>query len=54
MRKKTLSKLLQEAKELNIPCRNCMKTKQELKITKKDNIDKYKEIISENDTPIRS
>ena len=30
MRKKTLPKLLQEAKELNIPYRNCMKTKQEL------------------------
>ena len=37
--------LLELAKKLNIPCRNCMKTKEELEEAIKDTITKYKEII---------
>ena len=37
--------LLELAKKLNIPLRNCMKTKEELEETIKDTITKYKEII---------
>ena len=52
MRKKTLSKLLQETKELNIPRRNCMKTKQDLEKPIIERQCKYKDIIFENYTPI--
>ena len=51
MRKKTLPKLLQEAKELNIPYRNCMKTKQELEKAIIETQRTYKYIIFGNDTP---
>ena len=44
--------LLEKAKELNIPRRNCMKTKQELEKAIKDTIIKYKEIIFGADIPI--
>ena len=37
--------LLELAKKLNIPRRNCMKTKEELEEAIKDTITKYKEII---------
>ena len=37
--------LLELAKKLNIPRRNCMKTKEELEEAIKDTIAKYKEII---------
>ena len=37
--------LLKKAKELSIPRRNCMKTKQELKKAIKDTIIKYKKIV---------
>ena len=37
--------LLELAKKLNIPCRNCMKTKEELEKVIKDTIAKYKEIF---------
>ena len=43
--------LLELAKKLNIPLRNCMKTKEELEETIKDTITKYKEIIFGPDTP---
>ena len=42
--------LLELAKKLNIPCRNCMKTKEELQEAIKDTIKKYKEIIFGSDT----
>ena len=42
--------LLELAKKLNIPCRNCMKTKEELEEAIKDTIKKYKEIIFGSDT----
>ena len=42
--------LLELAKELNIPRRNCMKTKEELEEAIKDNIARYKEIIFGPDT----
>ena len=45
-------KLLQEAKELNIPRRNCMKMKQELEKTIVETQQKYKDIIFGIDTPI--
>ena len=37
--------LLDLAKKLNIPCRNCMKTKEDLEEAIKDILKKYKEII---------
>ena len=43
--------LLELAKKLNIPRRNCMKTKEELEEAIKDHITKYKEIIFGSDTP---
>ena len=42
--------LLELAKELNIPRRNCMKTKEELEEAIRDNITRYKEIIFGPDT----
>ena len=44
--------LLELAKKLNIPCRNCMRTRVELEEAIKDTIKKYKEIIFSSDTPI--
>ena len=44
--------LLELAKKLNIPCRNCMKTKEELEKVIKYTITKYKEIIFGPDTPV--
>ena len=44
--------MLQEAKELNIPRRNCVKTKQELEKAIKDTIIRYKEIVFGADSPI--
>ena len=44
--------LLELAKMLNIPCRNCMKTKAELEETIKDTITMYKKIIFGSDTPV--
>ena len=44
--------LLELAKELNIPRRNCMKTKEELEEAIKDTIIRYKEIIFDSDTPV--
>ena len=43
--------LLELAKKLNIPRRNCMKTKEELEEVIKDTITSYKEIIFGSDTP---
>ena len=43
--------LLELAKKLNTPCRNCMKTKEELEEAMKDIITGYKEIIFGSDTP---
>ena len=43
--------LLELAKKLNIPRRNCMKTKEELEEAIKDTIAKYKEIIFGPGTP---
>ena len=43
--------LLELAKKLNIPRRNCMKTKKELEEAIKDTITKYKEIIFGPDIP---
>ena len=43
--------LLEKAKELNISCRNYMKTKEELEKVIKDTITKYKEIIVGADSP---
>ena len=43
--------LLELAKKLNIPRRNCMKTKEELEEAIKDTIKRYKEIILYSDTP---
>ena len=37
--------LLELAKKMNIPRRNCMKTKQELEGGIKDTITRYKEVI---------
>lgn len=48
----TLSKLIQEAKDLNIPSENCTKTKQELEKSIKGNIIKHKEITFDVDSPI--
>ena len=44
--------LLELAKKLNIPRRNCMKTKEELEEAIKDTIKRYKEIIFGSDTPV--
>ena len=44
--------LLEFAKMLNIPGRNCMKTKEELRDAIKDTITRYKEIIFDSDTPV--
>ena len=44
--------LLDLAKKLNISCRNCMKTKEELEEAIKDTIKEYKEIIFDLDTPV--
>ena len=41
--------LLELAKKLNIPRRNCMKTKEELEEAIKDTIARYKEIILDSD-----
>ena len=46
------SSLLELAKELNIPPRNCMKTKEELEEAIKDTIKLYREIIFVSDTPV--
>ena len=43
--------LLEHAKKLNIPRRNCMKTKEELEEATKDSITKCKEIIFGPDCP---
>ena len=43
--------LLELAKKLNIPRRNCMKTKEELEKAIKDTITVYKKIIFGLDTP---
>ena len=43
--------LLELARKLNIPRRNCMKTKEELEEAIKDTIIRYKEIIFDSDTP---
>ena len=43
--------LLELAKKLNIPHRNCMKTKEELEAAIKNTITGYKEIIFGSDTP---
>ena len=44
--------LLELAKKLNIPHRNCMKTKEELEKAIKDTITKYKDIIFGPDSPV--
>ena len=44
--------LLELAKKFNIPRRNCMKTKEELKEAIKDTIIGYKKIIFGPDTPV--
>ena len=44
--------LLELAKQLNIPCGNYMKTKEELEKAIKDTIKGYKEIIFGLDTPV--
>ena len=43
--------LLELAKKLNIPRRNCMKTKEELGEAINNTITRYKEIIFGSDTP---
>ena len=43
--------LLEKAKELNIPRRNCMKTKEKLEKAIKDTIIRYKVIIFGADSP---
>ena len=43
--------LLELAKKLNMPHRNCMKTKEEVEEAIKDTIKRYKEIIFVSDTP---
>ena len=44
--------LLEVAKKLNIPRRNCMKTKEEFKEVIKDTVKGYKDIIFGSDTPV--
>ena len=46
------SSLLEKLKDLNIPYRNCMKTKEEFGKATKDTITKYKKIIFDADTPV--
>ena len=48
---KKLSQLLQEAKDLNILCRNCTKTKQELEKAIVETQCKYRGTIFGNDPP---
>ena len=43
--------LLELAKKLNIPCRNYVKTKEELEEATKNTITMYKEIVFSSDTP---
>ena len=43
--------LLELAKKLNIPLRNCMKTWEELEEAINDTIKRYKQIIFNSDTP---
>ena len=43
--------LLELARKLNIPRRNCMKTKEELEEAIKDTMTMYKEIVFGSDTP---
>ena len=43
--------LLELAKKVSIPCRNCMNTREELEEAIKDTITRYKEIIFGSDTP---
>ena len=45
------SSLLELAKKLNIPRRNCMKRKEELEESIKYTITRYKDIIFVSDTP---
>ena len=52
MSKNALSKLLEEAKELNMPRRNCMKAKQELQKAIAETQLKYKDIFFGNDASI--
>ena len=44
--------LLELAKKLNIPRRNCMETKEELEESIKDTVKGYKEIIFGSNTPV--
>ena len=44
--------LLELAKKVNVPHRNCMKTREELEEAIKDTITRYKEIIFRSDTPV--
>ena len=44
--------LLEKAKELNIPRRNCLKRKEELEKPIKDTITRYKKIIFCSDLPV--
>ena len=44
--------LLELAKKLNIPRRNCMKTKEELEEAIQDSITGYKKIVFGPDTPV--
>ena len=43
--------LLELAKRLNVPRRNCMKTREKLEDAIKDTINQYKEIIFGSDIP---
>ena len=44
--------LLENANKLNIPCRNCVKTKEELEEATRGTITEYKEIIFVPFTPV--
>ena len=44
--------MLELAKKLNIPCRNCMKKREELEEAIKDTTKGYKEIFFGSDTPV--
>ena len=44
--------MLELAKKLNIPCLNCMKTREELEEAIKDTIKGYEKIIFGSDTPV--
>ena len=52
MSKNALPELLEEAMQLNIPRRNCMKVKQELEKAIAETQLKYKGIFSRNDASI--